>query len=619
MCGIVGHAVPSGERPDIAAVTAGTQQLAHRGPDGEGVMPFETACLGHRRLSIIDIAGSPQPWSSEDGRYTIIFNGEIYNYLELRKELATTGFRFRTNGDTEVLLAMYMRHGQACLEKLNGMFAFAVWDDAQKELFVARDRVGKKPLFYASFHDGIAFASEIEALRAFKGIKRELDPAAIHDFFAYQYIPAPRTIHRGIRKLPAGHFLRYRQRQTQIVRYWTPPLPSGNTCPEQTSAEELKALLEDAVRLRLRSDVPLGAFLSGGLDSSIIVGIMTHLGVNVDSFHIGFDDTSYDESAHAKIAADHFGTRHHSEILPIEYVMVLDRSLRHFGEPFADPSTIPTWHLCRYTREAVTVALSGDGADELFGGYRRYYARRWLDRYRSLPGWLRKHVIERLIRLMPEDENYYANSLIKQLKLFSDLSVRTHASPNDLLAQTFSLPERRALFKEHISVSSPDHINEFHLENIDGVSQMMLADIHRYLPDDILVKVDRMSMAHALEVRNPFLDHRLVEFSCRLPLTHKLQHGQQKYILRTAFRNLLPENVRKREKHGFAVPLGRWFRSTLANAFEESVLDATATDFLNRDNILSLWKAHDGGRVDHGFKLWSLFVFHRWYHQVNRP
>jgi asparagine synthase (glutamine-hydrolysing) len=615
VCGIVGHVVPAGGQLDSRAVRTALQRLAHRGPNDSGLKQTDTACLGHRRLSIIDLAGSPQPWSSEDGRYTIVFNGEIYNYLELRAELESAGFHFRTRGDTEVLLAMYIHHGEHCLGKLNGMFAFAVWDNIERRLFVARDRVGKKPLFYALFDGGIAFASEIEPLLAFTGIGRELDTTAIHDFFAYQYIPTPRTIYRAIRKLSAAHFLRYQEGQLEIARYWAPPLPTAQTTAPAMLQDELRSLLEDAVKLRLRSDVPLGAFLSGGLDSSIIVGLMTRLGFGVDSFHVGFDDASYDESAHARTAAQHFATRHHSLTLPLDQLAVLDATLLHFGEPFADPSAIPTWHLCRYTRQAVTVALSGDGADELFAGYRRYYARRFVSHYLRFPHRLREVISALVLRRLPEHDGYYANNPAKKLRLFVQLAERIAVAPNDLLAQTFSADERRALLTDEITVHSNDQLSDLNLGRLDEVSRMILADILVYLPDDILVKVDRMSMAHALEVRNPFLDHRVVEFACRLPLSLKLKGATQKHILRQAFSDLLPPSLLKRHKHGFAVPLGHWFKTSLADSFKQAVLDATATKWIRRDAVLDLWREHSTGRVDHGFKLWSLFVFHRWYHR----
>lgn len=612
MCGIAGHVVKTGKQPDRGAVRTATTRLAHRGPDAGDFASFDTACLGHRRLSIIDVAGSPQPWSTSDKRYTIVFNGEIYNYLELRRELQTAGVQFRSEGDTEVLLAAYIHYGERCLTRLNGMFAFAIWDNVAQTLFMARDRVGKKPLFYALVDGGIAFASELTALLAFQNINRNIDTEAVRDFFTYQYIPAPRTIYQAIRKLPAAHFLRYEEGRLDIERYWAPPQPVSTRQPLPALAEELRSLTEDAVRLRLRSDVPLGAFLSGGLDSSIIVGVMSQQGVKVDSFHVGFDEASYDESEHAQFAANHFGTNHHSVTLPLNNVDVLDAALSHFGEPFADPSFIPTWHLCQHTRKKVTVALSGDGADELFAGYRRYQARRFVDAYLSLPNRLRSSISTRLLRWVPETSEYYGVSIARKLRLFIQYAENVALAPNELLAQTFSGTERGSLLTQRTEIAYRDRVAEYGLGQLDSISQMILADILVYLPDDILVKVDRMSMAHALEVRNPFLDHRIVEFACRLPLPYKLGWHTQKRLLRIAFNNLVPSTLLNRPKHGFAVPLGAWFRTTLKEPFHDTVLERTATDYVNRDAVVKLWQAHQTGRVDHGFKLWSLLVFHRW-------
>jgi asparagine synthase (glutamine-hydrolysing) len=613
MCGIAGHVTSVGTNPDGDAVRAAIAYLAHRGPDGSGIREFRTACLGHRRLSVIDVDGSPQPWSSEDERYTIVFNGEIYNYLELRRDLSAKGFSFRTQGDTEVLLATYIRYGTGCLDRLNGMFAFAIWDEHTQQLFLARDRLGKKPLFFALLNGGIAFSSEINPLLTFSGVSHELDPAAINSFFAYQYITAPRTIYRDIRKLEAGHWLSYHEGSAKLTRYWTPPLPRQPS--RDDVCEELRWLLEDAVRLRLRSDVPLGAFLSGGLDSSIIVGLMARLGITVESFHVGFNHTSFDESIHAKIAADHFHTRHHSQIVSFDQDQTLRSALRHFGEPFADASAIPMWHLCRHTRKTVTVALSGDGADELFAGYRRYYARRFVGTYLRLPSALRSAISRQLMRWLPDNNEYYSTSLAKKLRLAIELAERTASAPEDFLAQTFSPEERRSLLKEDISAAVPDQIRDIQLEKLDDVSRMMFTDMLVYLPDDILAKVDHMSMAHALEVRSPFLDYRLVEFACRLPLSLKLSGSTQKSVLRAAFGQLLPGSLSKRQKHGFAVPVGHWFRGPLKDTFCQTVLESPAVDLLNRNTINALWAAHQTGRIDHGQKLWSLLVFHRWYHE----
>lgn len=614
MCGIAGHVVPTGRSPDRDAVAKATQFLLHRGPDGSGLTQFETACLGHRRLSIIDLEGSIQPWSSADGRYTIVFNGEIYNYLELRRELSALGFIFRSEGDTEVLLNMYIQYGVGCLNKLNGMFAFAVWDSRERRLFIARDRVGKKPVYYALINNELVFASEIQALLAFSRLDVSVDLDAVNEFFAYQFIGGQRSIYRGIRKLPAGHHLYFHEGKSEIQRYWIPPFPMRTERNQSDLADELTALVDDAVRLRLRSDVPLGAFLSGGIDSSIVVSSMRKLGSNVETFTTGFSDPSYDERDISRMTANQLSTTHHEQVIEINFPEISDKLTSSFGEPFADPSALPTWYLCKHTRQFVTVALSGDGGDELFGGYRRYQARKLVSTLQYIPARIRRGVIQRVIKALPEGDEYYGRSTIKKLKLFVRMMDRFEESPADLLPQTFSLFERRRLFEGGvIRARGKDHIQEYRLTDVDSVSQMMLTDVQTSLGDDILTKVDRMSMAHSLEVRCPLLDYRIIEFSCSLPLEYKIRHGIQKYLLKTAYQNALPSYVTRRQKHGFSVPISKWLRGDLKPFFESHVFDAQCPDFLNSSEISLLWSEHQKGRVDNSFKLWSILVFFCWY------
>ncbi|MGQ0656503.1 MAG: asparagine synthase (glutamine-hydrolyzing) [Chromatiales bacterium] len=615
MCGIVGHVVRTGCQPDKHAVAAAMTVMHHRGPDGEGMVTLPNACLGHRRLSIIDVEGSPQPWSSEDGRYTIVFNGEIYNYVELRAELQKDGFRFRSQGDTEVLLAAYVREGAACLSKLNGMFSFAIWDEQERVLFLARDRVGKKPLYYSLAAEGIIFASEFQALHAFAGIDNAIDLLAVQDFFAHQHIGGERTILRGIRKLRAGHWLNYREGELHVQGYWRPPVAEAGARSVPVLCEELRSLVEDAVKLRLRSDVPLGAFLSGGLDSSVVVAAMKRAGADVESFTVGFTEGSYDETAEARSAAGFFDTQHHDRTLPVEIPRAIENCLQYFGEPFADPSAIPTGYLCQHARERVTVALSGDGVDELFGGYRRYYARRRMGQARHVPRWLQKLATDIVLSRLPDSERYYGRSRSKQLRLLAHMLKAQRESPADPLPQVFTLSERAALFAGGPIETSPfDYVGQLQLPVSDPVAQMMLADLSTYLVDDILVKVDRMSMRYSLEVRSPFLDYRIVEFACRLPVEYKINGSVQKYLVRECFRSLLPPEVLTRGKHGFAVPLAGWFRGPLRLMFETDVVGLEPfPEFLNLGEVKRLWAEHQAGRADHGFKLWTLLAFCRWF------
>ncbi|MBM2829427.1 MAG: asparagine synthase, glutamine-hydrolyzing [Gammaproteobacteria bacterium] len=613
MCGIVGHVVREGV-PDTDAVKSGMAAMLHRGPDGEGVVQMPLACLGHRRLSIIDVAGSPQPWQSSNGRYTLVFNGEIYNYLELRSMLEKEGYRFQSRGDTEVLLAMFIHEGTGCLNKLNGMFAFAVWDQVERKLLLARDRLGKKPLYYATIGSSLAFASEIGGLRGFMGIDTTIDLHAAHDYFAHQFIGRDRSIYRGIKKLQAGNYLEYADGRIIRSRYWSPPLPGPSPEKLQNSCEELKMLVDDAVRLRLRSDVPVGCFLSGGLDSSVVVSSIRRHGADVQSFTVGFRDASFDESIQAGKAAQFFSTHHRNRIVEMDVLATLDKTINAFGEPFADPSALPMDYLCQHAREHVTVALSGDGVDELFGGYRRYFARRLMQLTEIIPRRLRLSFFMNAFSWLPENETYFGYSRLKQMKLFSRLMQALDESPRDPLAQVFTLSECRALFAESdITINGFDYLSEPMLENVDPVSRMMLADVHNYLVDDILVKVDRMSMKHSLEVRSPFLDYRIVEFACRLPLEYKIRGSVQKYLVRECYRDLLPGDIIKRRKHGFAVPLAGWFRGILKPVFESTVFDTADPGFLNKKMIQQIWNEHQSGHFDHGFKLWCLLVFFHWY------
>lgn len=614
MCGIVGHVAAPGRSPDSDAISTAMGRLRHRGPDGSNAAHFAQACFGHTRLSIIDLEHSVQPWQSEDKRYTLIFNGEIYNYVELRADLEKRGYRFRSSGDTEVLMNMFVHHGEKCLEQINGMFAFAVWDETEKSLFIARDRIGKKPLYYTMLNEGIVFASEIPALRAFTGVDLEIDLEAANDFFAYQFVNGSKSIHRGIRKLRPAHYLTYKGTKLTTRRYWSPPHPAPTTRRVVELGEELVYLLDDAVRLRLRSDVPLGAFLSGGMDSSIILATMKRLGVDVETFTVGFSEESFDERAQSNQLAQYFRTIHRDQTMDLSLPAIIDQYVNALGEPYADPSALPTWYLCKYAREHVKVALSGDGGDELFAGYRRYQGRKYIGMLIALPAWMRRNLVHRVIDLLPDTDVYYGISVSKKLKLLAHMLRRFEESPKDLLPQTYTASERKQLFKHEAAVAPvADHITEFGLEGLDPVSQMMLTDIQTYLSEDILYKVDRMSMAHSLEVRSPLLDYRIVEFACRLPMRLKINGSRQKYILREAYRSFLPENTLSRPKHGFAMPVGRWFRNELRNLFESVVLDVDGPEFLNREEIHRLWRTHLTRRVDNGLKLWSLLMFYSWY------
>lgn len=615
MCGIVGHVRPAGQTAQYHNIVAASRLLAHRGPDGEGIINWPGACLAHRRLSILDLEHSSQPWVSEDGRYAMVFNGEIYNYRELRETLRKKGVHFRSRGDTEVLFQLYIHMGADCLNLLNGMFAFAIWDRQKSRLFMARDRLGKKPLYFARVDDGLAFASEISALRAIDGISHDIDTHAVHDYFAYQFIPGNRSIYSDINKLQPAHYLEFTDGEMSIRRYWSPPRPETCNRSIDDLGEQLRDILMSAVDIRMRSDVPLGAFLSGGIDSAVIVATMRKLGVTAETFTVGFNEKSYDESDAARQTADFLKSHHHQAILQQDLSNLPDKWLHAFGEPFADHSAIPVWHVCEYARRHVTVALSGDGGDELFAGYRRYRGRQLMRGYNALPDILRK-AIARFSRLLPNSDDYYANSLPKQLRLFLAMQQRFSETPNDLIPQTFTASERQQLLgDEPAPVSSRDSIDELCLNGIDSISQMQLSDINSYLPEDILTKVDRMSMAHGLEVRAPMLDYRLVEFICRLPVKYKIHHGEQKYLLKKAFHPWLPEQLMHRKKQGFNLPIAGWLKGSLKLAAEETIL-YNIPAWCNHHYVHKLWDEHQGGKIDHSAKLWTLFVFGLWHQNI---
>ena len=617
ICGLIDLNMRSGlELPSTVRLMA--NRLVHRGPDAEGLWQEPGVALGHRRLSIIDLAGSIQPMQDPTGRYILVFNGEIYNYLELRSDLEKHGIRFRTEGDTEVLLAAFIIYGPGCLEYLNGMFAFAVWDRQEQILFAARDRMGVKPFFFGQGCGGLlAFASELQSLRGLP-LDFSVRPSALVQYLRHGFIRSPDTIFQGVRELRPAHFLRYSRHGLEVRPYWEPPLPDSGWKHRSESelAEELRDLVRSAVQFRLRSDVPLGAFLSGGLDSSVIVAAMRDLGeTGIHSFAIGFEEASFDESPFARQVADYMGTTHHESRKALRAGDLLFDLVRHYGQPYGDSSAIPTWHLCQETRRHVTVALSGDGGDELFCGYRRYVARRLLAWYQKLPQSVRRKCLAALIKRLPEGTAYYDHSLIKKLRLFVDLDQRVTDDPNDIYPAFFKTEDlARLLDPEQISIEHEhQNVEMTAAQEMDPIELMMRSDILHYLPDDILTKVDRASMAHSLEVRSPFMDYRVAEFACRLPLQYKLRGLTTKHLLRKAFAKDLPPGPLKRQKHGFAVPMGDWFQGPLKAVYEDIVLSSPMKNLVNRDEAGRLLKDHQYGRTDHGHRLWLLLFLHAWH------
>jgi len=620
MCGICGIA-DFETNPEARVVSEMTEGLKHRGPDMGGVCSFQCCVLGHRRLSIIDLADAAgQPMLSSDGTVALVFNGEIYNFQDLKRTLEAKGHVFRTRSDTEVLLELYLEKGEAMLEDLNGMFAFAVWDEPKRRLVLARDRVGKKPLYYCLRGGRLSFSSELFSLILDGRVPRDICQQSVFEYFLYDFVPAPHTIFQGVSKLPAGNYAVFDETGLKVRRYWAPPLPEASADYDRKKSE-LQELLSDAVSKRLVADVPLGSFLSGGIDSTLVTSLMRGgASGKVKTFSISFPGASHDESAWSSLAASFLGTDHRA--YPVEYDVqnVFAKMISHFGEPFGDSSAIPTWHLCRHTRRHVTVALSGDGGDELFAGYERYLARRFQILYDLLPSALRDRIIEPLIERLPATTDYYGTSLSKKLKLFTAAARRIRQNPLAVIPRTFTLDEAMKLLGGSYSPEA-DPVLEVARQwtGLDPVTTMMFNDVQTYLAEDILTKVDRMSMAHALEVRSPLLDHRVVELACRLPLGFKIRGRTTKRILRDVARPHVPPPILQRSKYGFQAPLGAWFKSEL-RAWAESRLMENTHGLLDRKSVEALWRQHQEGRADHAHRIWLIMIFNEWYDQTTgRP
>jgi asparagine synthase (glutamine-hydrolysing) len=628
MCGIAGIIQSSGRPVDAAHLTAMATAMSHRGPDDAGTWQHDNTGLAHRRLSIIDIAGGHQPMISRDGRVAVVFNGEIYNHRTLRRQLENRGRVFATQCDTEVLLHLYQEYGTGMLDRLEGMFAFAVIDTAQRQLLLARDRFGQKPLFYFRHADMLAFASELQALHALPAFNRELRLQSIHDYLTYQYVPSPYTIYQHVLRLPPGSFILQdidTSTAAEPQRYWYPrPVDSDSKAPPfPEAAKQLRELLAAAVEKRLMSDVPLGAFLSGGIDSTVITGLMAQVSRQpVRTCSIGFTDTEYDERSYAALAARHAATIHSEAIAKADDFDAVVRLVRHCGEPFADSSILPTYLLSRFTREHVTVALSGDGADELFGGYYRYTLMDSLKHMDAVPASCRRAGAAAIHALFREGAN--ERRLTSRLRR----TARTAAAPGDerylAILSRVTEEEKQALYGPRMAAASLYSSAtalfsgcSSDLECPDDGRRSALVDLHSYLPGDILTKVDTASMACSLEVRSPFLDHHVAEFALSLPWSYKQYHGTRKRILTAACQDLLPPQIRHRRKMGFGVPLAAWFRASWQPHLHDILEDDTARGrgFFRPDSVSVLISEHVSGRRDHSYLLFSLLMFELWHRE----
>lgn len=622
MCGICGILYWDEKRkPEISRLKRMCDTLVHRGPDDEGQIVLGSVGLGMRRLSIIDLCTGHQPLSNEDGTVWIVFNGEIYNYREMRADLEKMGHQFRTASDTESIVHGYETWGQGVCEKLNGMFGFAIWDRRGKKLLLARDRLGIKPLYYYQDKEKLVFGSEIKAILQYPGISKSVDPTALNNYLTFEYIPSPRSIFKEIRKLEPGKWLVSHDGRIYTKSYWKLQ-PNENRWKAGEAQDYLTDLLRDSVRLRLVSDVPLGAFLSGGIDSSIVVSQMAGLmNQPVKTFSIGFKEASYDELYYARAVARKYNTEHHEFTIEAKALDLTEKLIKHLDEPFGDFSIFPTYLVSRMARDFVTVALSGDGGDELFSGYDAYRAHQF-DRqfYKWLPRIIKNDIFGALSRKLPPSEK--KKGLINSFKRF----IQGTELPRSLYHARWMIflheLERRKLFSwdvlKEIDGDDPYDFIHQHSREVEGVGDVTRTgyiDIKTYLVDDILVKVDRMSMATSLETRVPYLDHRIVEFVFTLPPGLKMKGFDTKVLLKKTFWDHLPLEVQHRDKQGFSIPIKNWIRNDLRSMLLD-LLDGDRIlrqGFFNPAFVSKLVEEHLKGVENHSHKLWALMVFEQWY------
>lgn len=625
MCGICGIIDLTGQPIDLEILRQMADTLAHRGPDAEGfycnpaVGGTSAVGLAHRRLSIIDIATGQQPLANEDGTVWIVFNGEIYNYLDVREELLHKDHVFKTRSDTETIVHAYEEWGESCVDRLRGMFAFAIWDENRQRLFVARDRLGIKPLYY--YWDGktLIFGSEIKAIVANPRVARKLNLEALCDYFALLYIPAPKSIFQNIYKLEAGHVLMVAAGTLKIHQYWDLHFHPDLEVSENEWQERILAKLEEAVRIRLMSEVPLGAFLSGGVDSSAVVALMAGMMQEpVKTASIGFQEQSFNELPYARQVAGQFATDHHEQMVRPDSVAILDQLVWYFDEPFADSSAVPTYYVSQVAKQKVTVCLSGDGGDENFAGYRRYYFDRLENTIRSfIPTFIRQQFVKPLAGMYPKID--WAPQMFRAKTLLTNLAM----DPVEGFFNSMSWFQgsRESLFTGDVArqLAGYSSIDTFrrHYANApkDPLSAVQYIDIKTYLVDDILTKVDRASMAHALEVRVPLLDHEFMELVANIPSNLKLKGREGKHIFKKFLQHHLPQDILYRQKKGFSFPLASWLKSDLRPIFENMVFDSSPSKmdtFLDIMTVKRMWDGHQSGLRDHSTELWTILFFEKW-------
>jgi asparagine synthase (glutamine-hydrolysing) len=620
MCGIAGRLNFDRHQPiSEDRLRAMTSTLAHRGPDADGFYVGTGIGLGHRRLSIIDLSTGDQPLANEDQTVWVVFNGEIYNFPDIRRDLEQAGHRFRTHTDTEVIVHSYEEWGDRFVDRFRGMFAFALWDERRRRLLLVRDRLGVKPLYFAVTKTGVVFGSEIKALIEDPEVSRAWSLEALDAFLAFQYIPGPQTIFREIQKLPPGHLLVAENGRIAVRQYWDLTFPGdGDPSREDEYLERLDALVTESVKLRLMSDVPLGAFLSGGIDSSLVVAAMARAAQGpVVTTSVGFAEDAFNELEHARRVARHFGTDAHEDIVDPQVGDLLPKLARHFDEPFADSSAVPTYYVSAAARKRVTVALSGDGGDELWAGYARHRVERWESAARRTLGSTAAGMVGRLAGTLPIG--------VKGVRSLRHLAL----SPAEACARkhAYSFFEngfREALYADDVAplLASTDPFAPFRqayaaCASTDPLDRSMYVDVKTYLVDDILTKVDRMSMAVSLESREPLLDHRLLEFAATVPSALKLKDGRTKYLVRKALSRQLPAAIVDRPKHGFDAPIGAWLRGPLAPMVDDLFMDGRlrARGIFRPRLVEEMWREHRSGARDHRHRLWSLVMLELWFRE----
>ena len=626
MCGITGWANLDASTPsqagDEAVLHSMCEAIRHRGPDSEGLWTNDSIALGMRRLSIIDLHTGDQPVFNTDRSVIVMMNGELYNYREVRAELQKRGYEFRTNSDTEILPHLYDEYGDAMLEHVSGMFVFALWDRAKKRLLIARDRFGEKPLYYGVFKGKLIFGSEPKTLLTHPDVSAELNLDALRQFLSFDYVPAPLSIYQGINKLPAAHKLVVENGEVKIERYWSLSFKKPDETPSiKEAAEHLKDLLSDAVRRQLVADVPLGILLSGGVDSSTVAAFaVRHATETVKTFSIGFEEDSFDESKFAREVSRHLGTEHYEDILSVDTAAGLTAEIGHWlDEPLSDGSLLPTFLLAQFVRRHVTVALGGDGGDEIFAGYPMYYGHKMAQIYDRVPRFLRKGVIEPVVNSLPVSAknlslDYKAKRFVRAANY--DTVTRHHS-----WFGSFSVDaQNQLLTKEVLAHTSADIYSGAKelLANCDAenrIEQMQFLDMNFYMAEDILTKVDRASMAVSLETRAPFLDPRVAEYAASLPAEYKLRGSKGKFILKEAVKDMLPKNILQRPKKGFGIPIAQWLRGRL-NPLMNDLLSPErlkTQGLFNPEYVARLIVEHEKNVASHHKELWTLLVFQLWY------